>query len=200
MSVQPPGQTDLARRIVDAAIAITLTEDWAGLTMGRLASAVGVSRQTVYNEVGAKPQLAELIVLTEAAKFLHVVNVAFDSYEPDYVSALRQAIEQVLQMGEHNALLRSIIGTVNMTGIAGASHGAQTALLPLLTTRSHGLLAASTQVVAERLRRCQIPMERAEVVSEFIVRLVLSYLMQPGESSEESAALIVAVAAPALDA
>ena len=198
MSAQLVNSSELATRIVEAAIAITLAETWSELTMGRLASAVGVSRQTIYNEVGSKPQLAELIVLTEAAKFLDVVHASFDANEPDYESALLEAIQQVLQMGAHNALLRSIAGGVGMTGIVGSPHGGQSALLPYLTTQSQGLLTTSTAVVATRLHGCGIALDRARLVSEFIVRLVLSYLMQPGDSSEHSARLIVAMVTPAL--
>ena len=200
MSADHPDTTDLSRRIIDVAIDITLTSDWAGLTMSRLASAVGVSRQTIYNEVGSKPHLAELIVLTEAAKFLDAVNSSFDEHEPDYESAMRQAIRQVLQLGEHNALLRAIVGTVGTAEILGPAHGAQSALLPLLTTQSQALLAAATQVVAARLQGCGVAPQRAEPVSEFVVRLVLSYLMQPGDSNNDRADLIVDVVAPALRA
>ena len=38
-------------RVVAAAAELTLEAGWAGVTMGKLADRVGVSRQTVYNEV-----------------------------------------------------------------------------------------------------------------------------------------------------
>lgn len=185
-SVRP---VSLTQQIVEAATAITIQEDWAGLTMGRLASAVGVSRQTIYNEVGSKPQLAELIVLTEASKFLDAVNRAFDEHQPDYQAAIHLGAQQVLQMGQSNALLRSIVGAV---------HGVESALLPLLTTQSQGLLTVATSVVSTRLQGCGIVRERADLVSECVVRLVLSYLMQPSHSPEHTADTILSVVSPAL--
>ena len=49
-------------RVVDAAIRVTTERGWAKVTMSRLADDVGVSRQTVYNEVGSKNDLAEAMV------------------------------------------------------------------------------------------------------------------------------------------
>ena len=46
--------------------------------MARLADAVGVSRQTVYNEAGSKPLLARAMILRELERFLGLVTVAFD--------------------------------------------------------------------------------------------------------------------------
>jgi AcrR family transcriptional regulator len=40
--------------IIAAAAELTTRSGWASVTMGRLADEVGVSRQTVYNEMGSK--------------------------------------------------------------------------------------------------------------------------------------------------
>ena len=45
----------LRERIVSRAVALTAEVGWAGVTMARLADGVGVSRQTVYNELAARP-------------------------------------------------------------------------------------------------------------------------------------------------
>ena len=39
---------------MDAAVRLTAQIGWSQVTMARLAQEVGVSRQTVYNEVGTK--------------------------------------------------------------------------------------------------------------------------------------------------
>ena len=44
--------TSLRDRLVTAAVELTLAHGWSQVTMARLAAEVGVSRQTVYNEVG----------------------------------------------------------------------------------------------------------------------------------------------------
>ena len=59
-------------RVVDAAVRLTAQIGWSQVTMARLAQEVGVSRQTVYNEVGTKPGLAEAMILRELDRFLGV--------------------------------------------------------------------------------------------------------------------------------
>ena len=61
-------------RVVIAAVELTTTVGWAQVTMARLADQVGVSRQTVYNEIGSKPRLAEAMILGELDRFLLVVT------------------------------------------------------------------------------------------------------------------------------
>ena len=48
-----------------------------GVMMGRLADRVGVSRQTVYNEIGSKQQLGEAMIMRELEVFLRNVDAAF---------------------------------------------------------------------------------------------------------------------------
>ena len=53
----------MRERVIDAAVTLTTEDGWAQVTMARLADVVGVSRQTVYNEVGSKPaELAALLI------------------------------------------------------------------------------------------------------------------------------------------
>jgi AcrR family transcriptional regulator len=96
-------------RVVAAAADLTLEVGWAGVTMGKLADRVGVSRQTVYNEVGSKPRLAEEMVLAELATFLAVVDAAFDRHPDDLVEAIRGAARGVLELAESNALLQAVV-------------------------------------------------------------------------------------------
>ena len=123
---QPPPRRRMHERVVAAAAALTLEVGWAGVTMGKLADRVGVSRQTVYNEVGSKPQLAEEMVLAELAKFLAVVDEAFDRAPGGpgrgHPGAPRAASSS--SPGPTPCCRRS----------SPASYGAETELLPLLTT------------------------------------------------------------------
>ena len=121
----------LRGRIVAAASELTTEEGWAAVTMARLAERVGVSRQTVYNEVGSKPALAEAMILAELERFLSVVGAAFDAHPDDMVAAIRAAVRSVLELAEGNPLLHAVVS---------ATHGADTELLPLLTTHADSLL------------------------------------------------------------
>ncbi|HET7431201.1 MAG TPA: TetR family transcriptional regulator [Nocardioides sp.] len=166
-----PAQS-MHERVVAAASALTLELGWAGVTMGKLADRVGVSRQTVYNEVGSKPQLAEEMVLAELAKFLTVVDTAFDDHPGDLVEAIRAAARGVLELAGGNALLQAIVS---------ASYGAETELLPLLTTRNDALVLAATQAVQQRVTtyRIDIDARHLDAAIDMVVRLVLSHVVHP---------------------
>src|SRR6187200_1475644 len=85
-------------RLLAAATAFTAEHGWGALTMGKLADLVGVSRQTVYNELGGKPQLAEAMVLRELELFLDVVDSAFQDNPDDLVRAIEAAALRVLDL------------------------------------------------------------------------------------------------------
>ena len=165
-------------RVVGAAAELTLEVGWAGVTMAKLAERVGVSRQTVYNEVGSKPQLAEEMVLAELAKFLAVVDLAFDQQPDDLIEAIRGASCAVLELAQRNALLQAVVS---------ASYGAETELLPLLTSRNDALVTAATQTVQARVAayRIAIDQRHLDAAIDMVVRLVLSHVVHPvGEPAD----------------
>ncbi len=159
-------------RVVAAAAELTLEVGWAGVTMGKLADRVGVSRQTVYNEVGSKPQLAEEMVLAELAKFLAVVDEAFDEQPGNLVEAIRGASRGVLELARRNALLQAVVS---------ASYGAATELLPLLTTRNDALVLTATEAVRRRVTAYPIDLDdrQLDAAIDMVVRLVLSHVVHP---------------------
>ena len=171
----------LRDRIVAAAVVLTTERGWANVTMARLAEAVGVSRQTVYNEIGTKPRLAEAMILAELDRFLGVVTVAFDDHPTDLVAAIETATRSVLEASRDNPLLHAVVS---------ATHGADTELLPLLTTHSESLLATAKAVVVDRVAPYDVGLAPAqlEAAIDMVVRVVLSHVMQPTAAPERTAA------------
>ena len=183
--------TTLRQRILDAAVDLTTGSGWAGVTMGKLADRVGVSRQTVYNEVGGKEQLAEAMILGELDRFLSLVTEAFDDHRDDLLAAVRQATTGVLHLAQDNQLLKAVVS---------ATHGADTELLPLLTTHSESLLSAAKVVVRDRVLDYDLPMDddRLDPAIDAVVRVVLSHVMQPSGTPEETAEDIAWIASRVL--
>jgi len=167
-------------RVVATAAELTLEVGWAGVTMGKLADRVGVSRQTVYNEVGSKPRLAEEMVLAELAKFLAVVDEAFDRYPDDLVEAIRAAARGVLELAGGNALLQAVVS---------ASYGAATELLPLLTTHSDALVLTANDAVRRRVRLYPLDLDDRllDAAIDMVVRLVLSHVVHPTGTPADTA-------------
>lgn len=173
-----PGST--RDRLIDAAVVLTSAGGWAAVTMAKLAEQVGVSRQTVYNEIGTKADLAEAMILRELEGFLRCVTRAFERHADDLPAAIRAASYDALLRAEGNQLLHAIVG---------ATHGADTELLPFLTSQSHGLLGITREVIRERIDSVDHGLAPAELTAaiDALVRVVLSQVMQPSGPPEEIA-------------
>ena len=178
-------------RLLVAAARFTSEHGWGALTMGKLADLVGVSRQTVYNELGGKPQLAEAMVMRELALFLDHVDSAFRDNPDDLVAAIEAAAYRVLDLARTDPLLHAILSS---------SQGADSELLPLLTTNSEGLLGAAGEMIRAHVVTYDVPLEehRVEVLIDMVVRLVLSHVMQPTGEPAETAATVAWIAARVL--
>ncbi|WP_037369434.1 TetR/AcrR family transcriptional regulator [Amycolatopsis orientalis] len=194
MSVLPvPTGGQYRQPIITAAIELTAKSGWSAVTMARLADLVGVSRQTVYNEIGSKTALAEAMISHELQRFLAVVSTAFDRHPDDLVEAIYDAVRSVLELADDNILLRAI---------ASATHGTDTEFLPLLTTRAGTLLAEAKAVLRGRVRDYAPPLDDGQltVVMDLVVRTVLSHVMQPSGTPAETADGLAWVAARVLGA
>jgi AcrR family transcriptional regulator len=179
------------QRILDAAVELITDSGWASITMGSLAEHAGVSRQTVYNEIGTKSALADAVVLDELVRFLAVVESGFDQHPRALRAALRAAVEGVLERAADSALLRAIVTATN---------GGESELLPPLTTRSASLIEAATAVVDARIETYDIsadPATRATVI-DMLVRTVLSHVMQPSGDPRRTATRVADVVTDAL--
>jgi AcrR family transcriptional regulator len=187
----PPEGGQHRRPIIAAAIELTAKSGWPAVTMARLAELVGVSRQTVYNEIGSKAALAEAMVAHELDRFLSVVGAAFDRHPEDLVEAVHDAVRAVLELADDNALLRAIVS---------ATHGSAPELLPLLTTDAGALLTQAKAMLAARVSAYRLPLDddRIAVAIDLVVRVVLSHVMQPSDTPARTADGLAWVAARVL--
>lgn len=178
----------LRDRLLDAAASITASDGWGAVTMAKLAEEVGVSRQTVYNELGSKPRIAEELVMRELDRFLEIVRSRLAA-EDELVEALRSACEGALEAASTNPLLKAVLDSAHTGG---------SDLLPLLTTESQGLIEGATAVVIASLDeqgfRTGLDDGELRVAVDTIIRLVLSHVMQPAKPPAEAAADIAWVA------
>ncbi len=177
----------LRDRLVDAATLLTTTEGWSSVTMAGLAAVVGVSRQTVYNEIGTKPALAEAMILRELARFLESVDSAFLAHPDDVYAAIGEAVTGILAHAQGNELVKAIVS---------ATHGADTELLPLLTSHSETLLETAGIVIGEHLAAYDLGLEDWQLsgVVDTIIRVVLSHVMQTSEEPAKVAEILVWIA------
>ncbi len=179
------------QRILDAAVDLVTDSGWSSITMGSLAERAGVSRQTVYNEIGTRSDLADAVVLDELGRFLAVVEHGFDQHPRALDAALRAAVQGVLERAADSALLRATV-----TGTTGAD----TELLPPLTTRASSLIEAATSVVEARIGAYAVGASAATraTVIDMLVRTVLSHVMQPAGDERRTATRLADVVAGVL--
>jgi AcrR family transcriptional regulator len=167
-------------RLIAQAAELTRAGGWQAITMAKLADRVGVSRQTVYNEIGSKRQLAEAMIMHELEVFLQAVDAAFEENPDDLTAAIREAARRVLEMARRNPLLHAVLS---------ASHGAESALLPLLTTQVEPLIEAAHGLVRRHLDTYDHGLEedRIDPMVDMVIRLVLSHVTAPSTSPDETA-------------
>jgi len=167
-------------RLVAQAAELTRAGGWQAITMAKLADRVGVSRQTVYNEIGSKRQLAEAMIMHELEVFLQAVDAAFEENPDDLPGAIREAARRVLEMARRNPLLHAVLS---------ASHGAESALLPLLTTQVEPLIEAAHGLVRRHLDTYDhgLDEDRVDPMVDMVIRLVLSHVTSPSTSPTETA-------------
>ena len=180
-------------RIVAAAVEMTTSSGWAAVTMARLADTVGVSRQTVYNEVGSKPALAEAMVLGELARFLGIVERAFDAEPDDLTDAIERSVRDVLDLRprQHPAPRgRQRDPRRRHRAAPAADHQRR-----LAARRGQG----GRRAPASRRYDPGIDPAHLEPAIDMVVRVVLSHVMQPSSSPEETGADIAWLAGQVLD-
>ena len=175
----------LREQMLDAAKAIIEKSGWGSVTMGKLAAAVGVSRQTVHTEVGTKHLLAESLVQRELSDFLTFVQARL-SAESDLVAGIRSAAQGVLEQGETNLLLRTVLGSGSISNETDGE------LLKLLTIDSGYIVDTAVEAVRANVLELYAPLpftdDELVTAAEAIVRLVLSHLVRPSKPPAEAAA------------
>ena len=163
--------------LLDAAFDAVVAGDWARTRMSDVATAAGVSRQTLYNSFGSKEALATALALREAEVFLAGAVAVARASEGDPGDQAYATTLWVLRKAQDNPLVKAAL-TDDAAG-----------LLPFVTTRSEGILMlfrdGMVAVLAERWPH--LDRDEASWVAEMTVRLTVSHLVVPTESAETTA-------------
>lgn len=161
--------TELTRTLLRAAADLLAARGVQGLRMADVATKAGVSRQSVYNEFGNKERIVHAVALYKTEEFLDEVRSRLAA-AADPVEGVGAAVAFVFDQATRDPLTRSVFG---------GAHAED--MLPLVTTRGHPILAAGTDVFLEHfhLHYPWLGPDRAELIAEHVVRLVISHLLTP---------------------
>lgn len=146
---------------------------WPETTMGQLAEQAGVSRQSVYNEFGSKPGVAEALVARELDAFLDEIDARIAA-GTSAADSVERACQAVFAMAARNPVVNAAIT---------AAGGNPSPLLPLLT--SAALIDAVVTRAQAALRARHSGPDRRQAL-DVIVRLVISHIVSPGQPPDMS--------------
>lgn len=172
------GRARLRELALDAAREVVLERGWSAVRMGSIATAVGISRQSLHAEFGTKDALGDALVLRETAVFFDGIAEILDQHPGDLAGAVRAASRYILGVTRDNPLLQTIL---TQTGDAS--------LLPLLTTRGEPLIERAIGLVGNWVGAQWPSLEPADarLMVESVVRVVVSHILTPTRSVDEIA-------------
>ncbi len=153
-------------------------------------AAAGVSRQTLYNEFGSRDEFAQVLVMRESERFLDAVEGAVRAHLDEPAEALAAAFEIFLTAAAENPLVRTIVG----------GDGAEQ-LLALFTTQGKPLVDRATERVTDVLLSGWPLVSRtdAELLSECLVRLAISYAALPQGPASMTASSLAKLLGPYIE-
>lgn len=173
--------------LFDAARDAMQERPWAEVTMAEIASAAGVSRQTLYKEFGSRDEFAQLFVVREGTRFLDDVEQAVRAHLDDPRAALAAALGVFLRAAAEDPLVRMLL-TDDGTG----------GMLPLVTTQSAPVVAFASARLTAVIHDGwpQVALSDAELLAETLVRLAISYAMLPKEPPDAAITIVMTVIEP----
>jgi AcrR family transcriptional regulator len=159
----------LREDLLDAAAGLIIERGFRRVRMQDVADAVGVSRQTVYNEFGDKWGLAQALNLRENERYLDGVDAALSDHA-DLYSAVAAAVSYTLRTAADDPLKKA-----TLTGESSED------LLPLMTTRAEPVLFAARERIVSHVVRQWPRLDAGEVaeISDAVIRLTMSHVMLP---------------------
>lgn len=175
--------TDTRQQILDATFQVMVDVGINGLSLEDVARRARVSRQTLYRHFGNRDSLLRATIVREEERLLALVTDAA-AVHIDLQAALTAVLATIFEWTAAHPLLGKLLVSE------------PEALLPLLASGDAPVISAArpaiTAVLADRLA----PGSDPELAADVLVRLMLSYAIDPPEAdptrlAERLAALLV---------
>jgi AcrR family transcriptional regulator len=163
---------------------------WAQITMGDIAAAAGVSRQTLYKEFGSRDEFAQAFVMREVGRFLAAVEVAVREHLDDPATALSAAFDVFLTAAAEDPLVRTLLS-------GDEAHS----LLALVTTQGEPVVAGATESLSAIILSGwpAVDPAAARLLAECLVRLAISYAALPTGPTGMTAASVTTLLGPYIE-
>ncbi|GIG61057.1 putative transcriptional regulator, TetR family protein [Longispora fulva] len=188
----PQAARALLRDTLLDAVAEQLTDRAFGeITMAGVAAGAGVSRQTLYNEFGSRPALAQAYVMREVSRFLDGVERAVLAHADDPHAAVTAAFGVFLTTAADHPLLKSLI-----------TKDGNAELTALITTGGEPVLHTATAFLTDLIVRTwpHVDPDAARLLSEAVTRLAISHAILPSAAPELTATAVERLLSPFITA
>ena len=163
---------------------------WSEITMSDVASAAGVSRQTLYKEFGSRDEFAQAFVIHVGERFLDEVDAAVRQHLDDPRAAIGAALETFLRTAGDDPVVRVLLSDDGTGG-----------MLPFVTTQGMPVVVFATARLFETIRDGwpEAPPDKAQLLAESLVRLAISYITAPSAEPDATAAQAGELLGPFID-
>ncbi len=163
---------------------------WSEITMSDVASAAGVSRQTLYKEFGSREEFAQAFVIDVGDRFLDQVDAAVREHLDDPRAAIDAALVTFLRTAGVDPVVRVLLRDDGTGG-----------MLPFVTTQGMPVVVFATARLFETISAGwpEAPPEKAQLLAEALVRLAISYVTAPSNTPEETATRAGELLGPFID-
>lgn len=174
--------------ILEATETLAARAGWDSLRMADVATAVGISRQTLYTEFGSKQSLVQAVVLDRTERLMASLTEVLAASDRDVHEAVRAAVRFLLESARADPLVKCLIA------------GPDGELLALVTTGSAPIIEGTTRALTAHVTgaRPDVDARRVGVAADAFARLVISHVVLPDREIGDAAADVADVIAPYL--
>ncbi|ORA28861.1 TetR family transcriptional regulator [Mycobacterium aquaticum] len=164
--------------ILDGMRELLLTRDWSAITLSHVATAAGISRQTIYNEFGSRQGLAEGYAMRLADRLVDAVDEAINHNVGEVHAAFLEGFRAFFAESAADPLVISLL--------TGAS---KPDLLQIITTGSGPIISRCSDRLTGTFQNSWMKASDrdAGVLARAIVRLAMSYVSMPPEADHDVA-------------
>ena len=180
----------LRDEVLAAAEAALEARGWRGLRMVEIAETVGVSRQTLYNEFVNKTALARALALKVSGEFVDEIMASMQTAD-DPLRFWRDAVHYTLERAATDRRMKALLGADGIDSF-----------LPIFTSDGHPMIDQTGGRMGPAICRRwpELDPVRVAEATDATSRLIISYVVLPGEPVDVVADRIAGLAVAYLKA
>lgn len=164
---------------------------WNDVSLAQVAERAGVSRQTLYNAIGGRPEITAAYVVWSADRFLDEVDRVVGHHADDLREACRAAFEVFLEIAPDHPLLQALVAATGADDLrAMVTSPAGAPLFHAATERLGAIVLHHWPEVAG---------PDFDAVIDAIVRLAISHVTVPTGAPAAAADALVRALGPTID-